>query len=178
MREQTEIMRMQVAHHLERARIAARLTVVNNVTDVSPVVRSLARTMEKTHRDKTLSIKIDTPEIARFRGEKQDLEEMVGNLVDNACKWAQGRVAVEVHAERQEPGRERVRIVVDDDGPGLTPAEREQVARRGLRLDESKPGSGFGLAIVVELAGLYGGALTLGTAPLGGLRADLLLPAA
>jgi signal transduction histidine kinase len=178
MREQTEIMRMQVAHHLERARIAARLTVVNNVTDVSPVVRSLARTMEKTHRGKMLSIKIDAPETARFRGEKQDLEEMVGNLVDNACKWAQGRVSVEVHSERQEPGRERVRIVVDDDGPGLTAAEREQVARRGLRLDESKPGSGFGLAIVVELAGLYGGALTLGTAPLGGLRADLALPAA
>ncbi len=70
----------------------------------------------------------------------------------------------------------RVRIIVDDDGPGLSPAEREQVAMRGQRLDETKPGSGLGLSIVVELAGLYGGVLTLGTAPIGGLRAELALP--
>ena len=80
--------------------------------------------------------------------------------------------------ERADPEREVVRIVVDDDGPGLTPAEREQVARRGRRLDETKPGSGLGLSIVVELAALYGGAFTLGNAPLGGLRAELVLPAA
>ena len=103
---------------------------------------------------------------------------MVGNLVDNACKWAQSRVAIEVFAERPEPARQVVRIVVDDDGRGLTPTEREQVARRGRRLDETKPGSGLGLSIVVELAALYGGGLTLGTAPIGGLRAELVLPAA
>jgi signal transduction histidine kinase len=177
-REQTGIMRDQVAHHLERARLAARLTVVGTVTDVSAVVQALARTMEKTHHDKPVSIEIDAHESARFRGEKQDLEEMIGNLVDNACKWAQTRVAVEVSSERPEPGRQLVRVVVDDDGPGLTAAEREQVARRGRRLDETKPGSGLGLAIVVELAGLYGGALTLGTSPIGGLRAELVLPAA
>ncbi|MEX2034556.1 MAG: ATP-binding protein, partial [Xanthobacteraceae bacterium] len=79
--------------------------------------------------------------------------------------------------DEPQPGRECVRIVVDDDGPGLTPAQRAQVARRGQRLDESKPGSGLGLSIVVELAGLYGGALNLGTAPIGGLRAELVLPA-
>ena len=94
---------------------------------------------------------------------------MVGNLVDNACKWAGSRVSIEVMLEQPEPGRQVVRIVVDDDGPGLTPAQREQVARRGQRLDESKPGSGLGLSIVVELARLYGGALNLGTAPIGGL---------
>ena len=105
---------------------------------------------------------------------------MVGNLVDNACKWAQSRVAIEVMRERAGAGagKPRVRIVVDDDGPGLTPPQREQVARRGQRLDETKPGSGLGLSIVVELAGLYGGALTLGTAPIGGLRAELVLPGA
>ena len=82
--------------------------------------------------------------------------------------------------ERPDPAAERqiVRIIVDDDGPGLTPAQRDQVARRGRRLDETKPGSGLGLSIVVELAGLYGGGLTLGTAPIGGLRADLVLPGA
>ena len=105
---------------------------------------------------------------------------MVGNLVDNACKWAQSRVAIEVLSQGPDPGDERriVHILVDDDGPGLSPQQREQVARRGRRLDETKPGSGLGLSIVVELASLYGGGLTLGTAPIGGLRAELLLPAA
>jgi signal transduction histidine kinase len=176
-REQTDIIRDQVTRHLERARMAARVTVIGTVTDVLPVVHAIARTMEKTHHDKGLALKIDAPEGARFLGERQDLEEMVGNLVDNACKWAQSRVAIEVFSEQPEPARQVVRVVVDDDGRGLTPSEREQVARRGRRLDESKPGSGLGLSIVVELAALYGGGLTLGTAPLGGLRAELVLPA-
>jgi signal transduction histidine kinase len=176
-KEQTSIMRDQVSRHLERARLAARTSVVAAVTDVVPVVRALTRTMEKTHHDRNLAIALDLPAEARFRGERQDLEEMVGNLVDNACKWASSRIAIEVLTDEPAPGRDNVRIVVDDDGPGLTPAEREQVAQRGLRLDESKPGSGLGLSIVVELADLYGGALNLGTAPIGGLRAELVLPA-
>jgi signal transduction histidine kinase len=174
LKEQAGIMRDQVARHLERARLAARVAVVGSITDIVPVVQALARTLEKTHRDKSLAIELDLPPDARFRGEKQDLEEMVGNLVDNACKWANSRVSIEVLLE---PAGDRARIVVDDDGPGLTPAQREQVARRGQRLDESKPGSGLGLSIVVELARLYGGALNLGTAPIGGLRAELVLPA-
>lgn len=177
-REQTDVMRDQIARHLERARMAARLTVVGTVTDVAPVVHAIARSMEKINRDKDLRLRVDTAEDAQFRGERQDLEEMVGNLVDNACKWAQSRVSIEVLKERTDNDRQAIRIIVDDDGPGLTPAEREQVARRGRRLDETKPGSGLGLSIVVELAALYGGAFTLGTAPLGGLRAELVLPAA
>jgi signal transduction histidine kinase len=176
-REQAGIMREQVMHHLERARMAARVAVVGTLTDVAPVVQALARTMEKTHHDKGLAIDVDVQAPARFRGERQDLEEMVGNLVDNACKWASSRVSIEVLSEQPEPGRARVRIVVDDDGPGLTPAQRAQVAQRGQRLDESKPGSGLGLSIVLDLAQLYGGALNLGTAPIGGLRAELVLPA-
>jgi len=176
--EQTDIMRDQVARQLERARLAARSTVVGAMVDVPPVVTALARTMEKLHRARDIAIAIDVPEHAQFRGEQQDLEEMVGNLVDNGCKWAQSRVAIEVLADqpRADGAKPRVRIIVDDDGPGLSPAEREQVAQRGQRLDETKPGSGLGLSIVVELAGLYGGALTLGTAPIGGLRAELALP--
>jgi signal transduction histidine kinase len=173
-KEQAGIMRDQVARHLERARLAARVAVVGGVTDIVPVVQALARTLEKTHHGKSLAMELDLPNEARFRGEKQDLEEMVGNLVDNACKWASSRVSIEVLLE---PAGANARIVVDDDGPGLTPAQREQVARRGQRLDESKPGSGLGLSIVVELARLYGGALNLGTAPIGGLRAELVLPA-
>jgi signal transduction histidine kinase len=174
--EQAAIMRDQVTRHLERARIAARVSVVGSVTDVMPVVEALARTMEKIHRDRAITIDVKVEEAARFRGERADLEEMLGNLVDNACKWAAARVAIEVVREGAGDGQ-AVRIVVDDDGPGLTPAEREQVARRGRRLDETKPGSGLGLSIVVELAGLYGGGLKLGAAPAGGLRAELTLPA-
>ncbi len=175
--EQAEIMRDQVARQLERARLAARPTVVGTMVDVGPVVTALARTMEKLHHERDVAIALDLAENARFRGDEQDLAEMVGNLVDNACKWAQSRLAIEVIADQFEgDGKPRVRIIVDDDGPGLSPAQRERVAKRGQRLDESKPGSGLGLSIVVELAGLYGGVLTLGTAPIGGLRAELWLP--
>ena len=179
-REQAGIMRDQVSRHLERARIAARATVVGSVTDVRPVVTGLARTMEKIYHPRGIAIDAEAPDNVRFRGERQDLEEMLGNLVDNACKWAQARVSVEVTPEQAEgaPPKANLRIVVDDDGPGLTPAEREQVARRGQRLDETKPGSGLGLSIVLELAALYGGGLTLSNAPIGGLRAELVLPAA
>jgi signal transduction histidine kinase len=155
------------------------LTVVGSVTQAAPVVTALARTMEKIHRDKNLTIDVHADETAQFQGERPDLEEMVGNLVDNACKWATSRVSIEVVRERPDAASERqvVRVIVDDDGRGLSPSEREQVAKRGRRLDETKPGSGLGLSIVLELAGLYGGGLTLGTAPLGGLRAELVLPA-
>ncbi|HEY2248962.1 MAG TPA: ATP-binding protein, partial [Pseudolabrys sp.] len=140
--EQAEIMRDQIARHLERARLAARLTVVGSLTEVKPVVTALARTMEKIHRDKDIAIDLRVDEQAQFRGERPDLEEMIGNLVDNACKWATARVAIEVVRERPEAASETqiVRIVVDDDGRGLSPSEREQVSKRGQRLDETKPG--------------------------------------
>jgi signal transduction histidine kinase len=177
--EQADIMRDQVARHLQRAHIAARATTVGTITDVAPVVTALTRTMGKIHRERGVTIDVRADEDARFRGERPDLEEMVGNLVDNACKWASSRVSVEVARERPDAAVDKyvVRIVVDDDGRGLSPSEREQVAKRGRRLDETKPGSGLGLSIVVELAHLYGGELTLGAAPLGGLRAELILPA-
>jgi signal transduction histidine kinase len=177
--EQADIMRDQVARHLERAHLAARVTVVGTITDVHAVVSALARTLEKLYRDRGIAIDVSAAPDARFQGERQDLEEMVGNLVDNACKWARSRVSIEATVERTDPRQKPlVRIMVDDDGPGLTPQQREQVAHRGRRLDETKPGSGLGLSIVVELAALYGGSLTLGSAPIGGLRAELVLPAA
>jgi signal transduction histidine kinase len=176
--EQADVMRDQVAHHLERARIAARLTIVGTVTEVAPAIEALRRTMEKIHRARGIVIEVEADAEAKFRGERQDLEEMAGNLVDNACKWAASHVFIEVTVERPvEPGAGPIlRIIVDDDGRGLSAAERAQVARRGQRLDESKPGSGLGLSIVVDLAALYGGSLALGNAPIGGLRAELVLP--
>jgi len=176
--EQADVMRDQVAHHLERARIAARLTTIGTVTEVNPVIEALRRTMEKIHRNRDLIIDVEAHGEAKFRGERQDLEEMAGNLVDNACKWAEGRVFIEVNIEEPSPGDlgPTIHIIIDDDGRGLTHAERAQVAKRGQRLDESKPGSGLGLAIVSDLATLYGGQLRLGSAPIGGLRAELELP--
>jgi signal transduction histidine kinase len=176
--EQARIMLDQVTRHLERARLAARLKVVGSVTEVAPVVTALTRTMEKIYQQRGIAIALDAATEVRFHGERQDLEEMVGNLVDNACKWAQMRVSVEVVAQRPLAGPPMVRLIVDDDGPGLSPEQRHQVARRGRRLDDTKPGSGLGLSIVTELAALYGGNLQLGSAPIGGLRAELLLPAA
>ena len=179
-REQTAIMRDQVTRHLERARLAAGLSSIGTVTEIRPVLIALARTMEKIHHDRGIAIDVEAAENLRFRGERQDLEEMVGNLVDNACKWAKSRVAVEVAQPRRDASNPSVSLLIDDDGPGLSASEREemQAAQRGRRLDETKPGSGLGLSIVVELAGLYGGELSLETAPIGGLRAELVLPAA
>src|ERR1700742_629054 len=181
--EQADLMRDQVAHHLERARIAARPTIIGTVTEVAPAIEALRRTMEKIHRDRGVVIGLEADPQAKFRGERQDLEEMAGNLVDNACKWAASRVFIEVTVERTaEPGMRAgesgstLRIIVDDDGQGLSADQRATVSRRGQRLDESKPGSGLGLSIVVDLAALYGGSLQLADAPIGGLRAELVLP--
>ncbi|HEU0145653.1 MAG TPA: HAMP domain-containing sensor histidine kinase [Bradyrhizobium sp.] len=177
--EQADVMRDQVAHHLERARIAARVTIVSTVTDVATAIEALRRTMEKIHRDRAIIIEATADPSAKFRGERQDLEEMAGNLVDNACKWASTRVSIDVTVEpaAQAGAAPSLRIVVDDDGRGLSAEERAQVSRRGQRLDESKPGSGLGLSIVNDLAALYGGSLTLSDAPIGGVRAELKLPA-
>src|SRR3981189_3163025 len=153
--EQADVMRDQVAHHLERARIAARVTIIGTVTEVAPALEALRRTMEKIHRDRGIAIEVKADPQARFRGERQDLEEMAGNLVDNACKWAASQVFIEGLVDPPAlPGTgPRLRIIVDDDGRGLSAAERAQVSRRGQRLDESKPGSGRGAGVRVRVGG-------------------------
>jgi signal transduction histidine kinase len=180
-REQVVLMREQVQHHLERARIAARVAVPGTVVDVDSVIDGVVRTMEKIHRDRGVRIVGRTDGEVRFHGEEQDLAEMVGNLVDNACKWAKSRVDIAARAEHRAAGDAHAffRLVVDDDGPGLPPEARQDVlTQRGKRLDESKPGSGLGLSIVSDLAHLYRGRFELGSSPTGGLRAELVLPAA
>jgi signal transduction histidine kinase len=175
--EQTQIMRNQVEHHLNRARIAAQTNVLGVVTPVEPAVSALARVMAKVHQDRKIAIEVDVAPQLRFRGEKQDLEEMAGNLLDNACKWATSRVLI---SAKREAGERRpfLTLAFDDDGPGLPPEGREAALARGARLDETKPGSGLGLSIVSELARVYGGKLSLEHAALGGLSARLTLPAA
>jgi signal transduction histidine kinase len=177
--EQGEIMRKQVNHYLDRARIAAQVNVINAITDVHPAVARLVRAMNRIYDGRALEISCDGPNAARFRGEQQDLEEIVGNLVDNACKWA--KTTVTVTTEYSAPsgaGAGKLVLFVDDDGPGLSDAEMEEVTKRGKRLDESKPGSGLGLSIVTDLVSLYRGRFRLARSPLGGLRAEVTLPAA
>jgi signal transduction histidine kinase len=101
---------------------------------------------------------------------------MAGNLIDNAAKWATGRVLVEATANREDPQRPRLVLAVEDDGPGLPEGGRVEMLKRGRRLDETKPGSGLGLSIVTDLAALYGGTLRLDVSSLGGLKAVLELP--
>ncbi len=178
--EQAELMRVQVTHYLDRARIAARSQVIGAVTPVGPVMNRLCRAMNRIYAEKGVSLSSRTAPGALFRGEQQDLEEIIGNLADNACKWARTSVSVDILYDKPAGDHEtgRLTVNVDDDGPGLTPEQRAEATRRGKRLDESKPGSGLGLSIVTDLVALYGGSFRLDTAPGGGLRAEVVLPAA
>jgi len=175
-REQATLMRDQVNYYLDRARAAALAGTLGTLTDVEPVIAGLARTFAKIYRDKDLTVELAIPHNLRFRGEKQDLEEMAGNLIDNAAKWASRRIEISIEIIREDDDRPRFRLLIDDDGPGLPDAARAEVLKRGRRLDETKPGSGLGLSIVSDLAALYRGSLSLDAAPLGGLRAVLELP--
>ena len=176
--EQAGLMTRQVGYYLERARAAARAGSIGVSTEVEPVAAALVRAFEKIHRDDGRTFTFAVSDGLRFRGEKQDLEEMLGNLVDNAGKWAESHVAILAAPAPGDEERRFLALTVDDDGPGLAPEQRAEAMKRGRRLDETKPGSGLGLSIVTELAGLYGGALKLDDSPLGGLRARLILPAA
>jgi signal transduction histidine kinase len=170
---QTALMRQQVDHHLSRARAMATASVIGSRCDVAPVLSDLQRTLARIYAARELAIETVCPPELAFRGARQDLEEMLGNLLDNACKWARSRVVASAGAVD-----ERLMVVVEDDGPGLPPERRNEVMQRGRRLDERVPGSGLGLSIVVDIAELYGGALSLHEAASGGLRARLELPAA
>ncbi len=171
--KQVGVMRRQVDHYLTRARTAGALNVLGNRTPVSPVLEDLARLLRRMHAERGIAIAVVCPDELYFRGERQDLEEMAGNLMDNACKWARSRITVT--AIRLE-GRS-LRLTVEDDGAGLPPEDLGRVLSRGERLDESVPGSGLGLSIVRDISKLYGGGLVLEKAGLGGLAAALTLPA-
>ncbi len=178
--EQAALMRDQVSYYLNRARAAVRARTLGGATEVAPAVEALVRTFEKIYAERAISFTVSVPEAIRFQGERQDFEEMVGNLVDNAGKWARHAVAISINPEpwRNLSERRFFRVTIDDDGPGLAAGLRQAALSRGKRLDETKPGSGLGLSIVADLASLYGGHLSLEDSPKGGLRADLRLPSA
>ena len=177
--EQTQIMRDQVNLYLDRARRAARAQTLGSATDVDPVLSALGRTIMRINQDKGVKIDVSVEPGLKFRGEVQDLEEMVGNLIDNAAKWSTQAVKVSAAllTDPLDGTRNWLMITVDDDGPGLPAEKRADAVKRGRRLDETKPGSGLGLSIVTETASMYSGNVVLGDADLGGLRVQLRLPA-
>lgn len=170
--EQVAVARRQVDWHLARARAAASAGSGGISTAVAPVAASLQRVMAKVHAGKSLDFGLSCPDSLCFAGEEHDLMEMLGNLLDNACKWAKGRVSIRATGESGQ-----LTIRVADDGPGLPAETVDLVLQRGVRMDERIPGSGLGLAIVDELARLHGGGVKLAASEWGGVEAVLTLPA-
>jgi signal transduction histidine kinase len=171
--QQVERMRRQVDYHLAHARAAASGAALGARCPVAASVDGLVRTLNRLHAERGLSFDVRVPPEHSVRVQREDLDEMLGNLLDNACKWAKSRIAVESSLDGPA-----VVVTVDDDGAGLDASMLEAVLQRGVRADEAAPGSGFGLAIVRDLAELYGGLAALGRSPAGGLRARLRLPGA
>lgn len=171
--QQVDRMRRQVDYHLAQARASAAGTRGDAQSALRPSADGLVRTMQAVHAGRPIDLAVHIDEAMAVAVDRHDLDEMLGNLLDNACTWARTRVAV--GAERTDAA---TRVTIDDDGPGLAPELRQAVLRRGVRADEAAPGSGLGLAIVRDLARRYGGDLVLTGSPLGGLRVALTLPAA
>jgi signal transduction histidine kinase len=172
MSQQVERMRRQIDYHLAHARAAASGATPGARCSVRASAEGLSRTLLRLHAGRGIAFDVAIAGDETVRAHREDLDEMLGNLLDNACKWARSRVALDAAATGAG-----ILITVDDDGPGLEPALWEAVLQRGVRADEAAPGSGFGLAIVRDLAELYGGTITLEQAPIGGVRARLQLPA-
>ncbi len=170
--EQVSGMQLQIDHHLTRARAAGAHRVLGATTEIQASVDGIQRAMVRLYADKDLAFSVDVEAGLWVACEHEDIDEILGNLVDNACKWARSRV--EIRALRES---ETCRLRVDDDGPGINQESRSIALDRGERLDESKPGSGLGLSIVTDIVALYGGVVELNASPLGGLAALITLPA-
>ena len=171
--QQVDRMQRQVNYHLAHARAAASGTTLGTRCVIAESAEGLMRTLRRLYAERGIRIESNIPSGHGVRTQREDLEEMLGNLLDNACKWAKSRVLTTSLEEASN-----ILITVDDDGAGLHPEKRDVVLKRGVRADEVAPGSGLGLAIVRDLAELYGGTISLESSPLGGLRARLLLPKA
>ena len=168
----TALAQSQVNWHMKRARTAASVAVPGILVDVRPVIDGIVAVMQRAHADKALRLEITWPAGGpRFKGESQDLQEMLGNVIENACKWARHRVRIGQELSASGPA-----LIVEDDGPGVPAEHYSAVLRRGVRADEMVPGAGLGLAIVSDLLELYGGRLSLGRSDLGGLSVRIALP--
>lgn len=172
--KQTNTMAAQVDHHLRRARAAARGQAIGVRAEMDPIIDGMVRTLPRIYREKDLTIERTGEEGLIFRGHPRDLEDMIGNLMDNAAKWTSSRIDLDVFTV--EDGL--CTVIIADDGPGLTAEEIETAMKRGARLDEATPGSGLGLSIVKDLADAYKGSLDFSRSDSGGLKAILRLPIA
>lgn len=171
--EQVRAMDRVVDYHLQRASAAARRTLAAPLA-LAPVVERLRSALGKVHADKALVWQVDIPADARARIDEGDLTELLGNLLDNACKWSAGRLSV---SARLAAGS--VSMSIEDDGPGFDTAVGRQVLERGVRADETVPGHGIGLAVAQDIVQACGGTLELGrSAALGGARVAIGLPGA
>jgi len=169
-------MRRHIDHHLARARAVGRRTASSARAEVWPALERLRNAIERIYAEREVVVDLAGLQSAVFRGERQDLEEMAGNLIDNAAKYGGGRVFVTV-SEEQGPTGPMVLVTVEDDGTGISEADRKLLFERGARLDTGKPGTGLGLAIVRDVAEIYGGSVELGSSEdLGGLMVTLRLP--
>jgi signal transduction histidine kinase len=171
--QQLDRMRRQTDYHLAQARAAASGSIPGARTALDAAAGGLIRTLLRLHADRRLAIDNLVEPSHHVRCQREDVDEMLGNLLDNACKWA--RTAVQVSSAQTG---DTIVIAIDDDGAGLAPELRTAVLQRGVRADEASPGSGLGLAIVRDLAAVYGGSVALEQSRLGGVRAVLRLPAA
>lgn len=169
--DQVSQMQAQIQTYLDRARISARAGTVTSRCDVRPVIARLARVMSKLNPQLSITSDIPGDDPCWFAGEQQDFEEMVGNLLENACKFAKSSVVISARIDMPN-----LRVSIADDGRGMTGEEAEMAMKRGMRIDETKPGSGLGLSIVKDIAAEYSGELVLGRSKHGGLSADLVLP--
>jgi len=171
---QTATMQSHINHHLKRARIAGG--GAGHGANIRTSIEGLKSAIERLFTEKNLKISLDIRDNLIFAGEKEDLDEIIGNLMDNAAKWCKSNIAVTVTALPDAPLRPRCEISVEDDGKGVAAKDFDSLFERGMRLDEQTPGTGLGLNIVREIAELSGGAVRLDKSNLGGLRVIVSLP--
>jgi len=169
--QQIDRMQRQIDYHLARARSVASSASPGARASIAVSAEGIARVLQRLHSERGMQIEIDVPPADAFSGQREDLDEMLGNLLDNACKWARTRVRLTCSKEGAQ-----VLIIVDDDGPGIETSMREAIMQRGVRADQAAPGSGLGLAIVRDIAEIYRGSISLEASPMGGARARLSLP--
>jgi len=173
-----EIDRMRdiIAHQLKRAAASGGALLGQAPVDIAGIATDLRSALLKVYANKDLSIELAIERESQFIGDRGDFTELLGNLVDNACKWCRSRVRITASVDSQAGARERLSLSIEDDGPGISEENRTRVLQRGVRADESVPGQGLGLAMVHDTVDLYGGSLSIDVSPLGGARFLLRLP--
>jgi two-component system sensor histidine kinase PhoQ len=174
-----EIDRMSaiIEHQLKRAAASGGALLGQAPVDVGPIIGELRVALLKVYARKDLSIEIAVAAGCQFVGDRGDLTELLGNVLDNGCKWCKSVVRVSVSVEPALPIRERLSIAVEDDGPGISAEDRIRIGQRGVRTDETVPGHGIGLAMVQDSVEMYGGAMSIGSSEvLGGARFEMRLP--